>query len=476
MTDPAAPRLSVLLPTWNAAETVERALASILDEVDVRLEVLVIDDASTDGTADVAASVAERDARVVLIRLPANGGVSNARNRGLDIARGTWLAFLDADDVILPDGLAALMRPTEDPAVRAVIGQRVQFDGDRRWVSRGYDQPDIREPGRKSIASNPGLMTYAAIHGKAFHRSLTEGLRFEGRVLGDQPWTIAALLRAGDGIEVIGDVVYEWWRPLPGEAVGITGASRASTERATEMALRAPIVYAAVSDEVELRVAEPATRQRIRRAYFERLVRSDLGVALDDALVRRDPGTAQLLTAIGAFLESVPGEIVATSTPLVRLVLLPPATRWDALVRSARPSYRAMLAVAPRADPGTARRGPRWWAVRALSDVERFAPARRRGARLCSAHRRRLRAPAGPVARCDRGHGGGGGPSPLARLDRSSTARPASPGPQDRAAVPRPAQRRRHHPARCASAPQTAPATIAAMSCAIRALASPGRK
>jgi len=98
VTDPAAPRLSVLLPTWNAAATVERALASILDEVDVRLEVLVIDDASTDGTADVVASVAERDARVVLIRLPANGGVSNARNHGLDVARGTWLAFLDAEE------------------------------------------------------------------------------------------------------------------------------------------------------------------------------------------------------------------------------------------------------------------------------------------------------------------------------------------------------------------------------------------
>ena len=281
MTDPGAPRLSVLLPTWNAAATVERALASILDEVDVRLECLVIDDASTDGTADLVASVAERDPRVVLIRLPANGGVSNARNRGLEVARGTWLAFLDADDVILPDGLAAIMRPTEDPTVRAVIGQRIQFDGDRRWVSRRYDQPDIREPGRKSIASNPGLMSYAAIHGKAFHRSLTEGLRFEGRVLGDQPWTIQALLRAGGDIEVIGDVVYEWWRPRPGRAVGITGATRASTERAAEMVLRAPVVYTAVSDEVERRIAEPATRRRIRRAYFERLVRSDLGVAVD---------------------------------------------------------------------------------------------------------------------------------------------------------------------------------------------------
>lgn len=339
MTDPAAPRLSVLLPTWNAAATVERALASILDEVDVRLECIVVDDASTDGTADVVASVAERDPRVVLVRLETNGGVSNARNRGLVVARGTWLAFVDADDVILPEGLAAIMRPTDDPTVRAVVGQRVQFDGDRRWLSRNYDQPDIRLPGRKSIASHPGLMSYAAIHGKAFHRSLTDDLRFEGRVLGDQPWTIRALLRAGDGVEVIGDVVYEWWRPRRGEAIGITGATRASTERATEMALRAPIVYGAVSDEVELRIADPATRQRLRRAYFQRLVESDLGVAVDAGLKRRDRGIAGLLAAVAAYLEAVPAEVRAGSDPAIVRLLMPPADHWPSLAGSARRSY-----------------------------------------------------------------------------------------------------------------------------------------
>ena len=75
-----------------------------------------------------------------------------------------------------------------------------------------YDRPDIREPGRKSLVANPGLMFYASGTGKLFHRSIREGLRFEGRVLGDQPWTLRALLRAGDRIEVIGDVVYEWDR------------------------------------------------------------------------------------------------------------------------------------------------------------------------------------------------------------------------------------------------------------------------
>jgi len=374
LTDPAAPRLSVLLPTWNAAATVERALASVLAERDITLECLVIDDASTDGTADVVAAIAEHDPRVVLIRLAANEGVSSARNRGLVWARGTWLAFLDADDVILPGGLAAIMRPTTDPTVLAVVGQRVQFDGQRRWLSRRYDQPDITQPGRKSIATHPGLMSYAAIHGKALHRSLTEGLRFEGRVLGDQPWTISALLRAGDHIEVIADVVYEWFRPpSDGSVAGITTATRASTTRATDMARRAPIVYAAVSDEVDRHFGDDATRQRIKRAYFERLVQSDLGAAVDGALTRREPTTADLLAAVAAFLEAVPAPVRAGATAAADRLLTSPAGRWPALVPSARSSYWRVARLILRADPGPTRKMARSWvALPAFVFARRF--------------------------------------------------------------------------------------------------------
>jgi glycosyltransferase involved in cell wall biosynthesis len=342
--EPDIPRLSVLIPCWNAAATIERSLGSVLAERDVPLECIVIDDASTDGTADLVASIAEGDSRVVLIRLELNGGVSNARNQGLAAARGEWLAFLDADDRLFPGALAALVRPTSHPTVRAVIGQRVHDDGEHQWVARGYDNPDIREPGRKSIAANPGLMNYAAVHGKLFHRSLLDGLTFEGRVLGDQPWTIGALLRAGNGIEVIGETVYEWSRPhREGHVDGITSATRSSSERAAEMATRARAVFASVSDEVGARIGDEPTRTKVRLAYFDRLIRMDIGAAIRDSLDRHDPATDRLYEAVGAFLASVPTAILRGSGEVVGNVAMPPAKRWPDLVASARPSYWTMV-------------------------------------------------------------------------------------------------------------------------------------
>jgi hypothetical protein len=344
------PRISLLVPCWNAAATIERSLGSVLAERDVPFECIVIDDASTDGTADIVASVAERDPRVNLLRLAVNGGVSNARNQGLATARGEWLAFLDADDRLFPRALAALVRPTSDPSVRAVIGQRVHDDGEHQWVARGYDNPDIREPGRKSIAANPGLLNYAAIHGKLFHRSLLDGLTFDGRVLGDQTWTISALLRAGNAIEVIADTVYEWSRPHPDRYVeGITSATRSSSARAAEMATRAQVVYRSVSDEIGLRIDDEPTRTAVRLAYFDRLIRMDIGAAVRDSLDRHDPATDRLYDAVGAFLASVPTAILRGSGAVVGNVVMPPARRWTDLIASARPSYWTMVRPALRA-------------------------------------------------------------------------------------------------------------------------------
>lgn len=356
--DPAASalRLTVLIPCWNAAGTIERSITSVLDEREVVLECVVIDDGSTDGTADLVAAMARRDPRVVLVRLATNGGVSNARNEGLAVARGEWLAFLDADDRLLPGGVAALMRPTADPAVRAVIGQRIWTDGEKTWLSPVYDTPDIREPGRKSIASHPGLLYYASATGKALHRSLTAGLAFEGRVLGDQPWTIRALLRAGGAIEVIGDTVYEWSRPHPDRPfVTIGSATRASARRSAEMAEVARAAFAEVRDEIDVTVTDEGERGAIERAYLDRLIRSDLGPAVRDALTRHDPETGLLFAAIARFLGSVPTSTLAGSAYLTSRLLDPPAKRWRTLRPDARRGYWAMVIPAVRADRGLAR-------------------------------------------------------------------------------------------------------------------------
>src|ERR1051325_2823539 len=95
------PTISVVIPVYNGADTIARAIKSVLEQTYSPLECIVVDDGSTDDTGKVVASFG---ARVGYLR-QANAGVSAARNAGVSRARGDWLAFLDADDWYYPDRL-----------------------------------------------------------------------------------------------------------------------------------------------------------------------------------------------------------------------------------------------------------------------------------------------------------------------------------------------------------------------------------
>ena len=370
------PQLSVLVPAWNAALTIERTLTSILDEQAVTLECIVIDDGSTDGTADLVARAAAHDPRIVLIRRMSNGGVSAARNDGQAVARGDWLMFVDADDRLLPGAIPAMVRPMADPTVRAVIGQRIWTDGERSWVTAAYDIPDIREAGRKSIATHPGLLYYAALTGKAFHRSLVGDLTFQGRVLGDQPWTIRALLRARDDIVVIPETVYEWTRPAPGSKVQtITTGKRVSALRATEAVAVAIGAYRQIAAEAVSALPDPEVRRRVMHAYFERLVRSDFGGPVRDTVSRRDPATDQLYRALGRFLEVIPPASLASSEALREKILQPPLHHWGTLDEAAREAFWEML----RAAQGAGQASPAQVSPRMLARLALRLAARTNG-------------------------------------------------------------------------------------------------
>jgi len=100
--------VSVVVPAYNAASKIKRCLDSICRQTYSDIEILVIDDGSVDGTADVVKKVAERDGRIRCITQE-NKGVAAARNKGLELARGNYIAFCDADDYVASDYIVLLL-------------------------------------------------------------------------------------------------------------------------------------------------------------------------------------------------------------------------------------------------------------------------------------------------------------------------------------------------------------------------------
>lgn len=102
------PLITVTLTTYNRCKLLSRAVNSVLNGTYENFELIIIDDASSDGTLEVASSF--NDPRIQYVRMPENGGVLRARNRAFDLAGGDYITMLDDDDELLPDALSCIAR------------------------------------------------------------------------------------------------------------------------------------------------------------------------------------------------------------------------------------------------------------------------------------------------------------------------------------------------------------------------------
>src|SRR5438874_1624069 len=134
------PLVSVVIPTYNSAHYIGEAVQSVLAQTYTNFEVIVVDDGSTDDTRERLESVA---GRIRYLYQP-NGGVSKARNRGIQEARGELIAFLDGDDEWLPEKLAkqlAYMRANpSSPLVHADVYQLHEPEESRIYIDRGRNR------------------------------------------------------------------------------------------------------------------------------------------------------------------------------------------------------------------------------------------------------------------------------------------------------------------------------------------------
>lgn len=126
-------RVSVVVPAFNEESRIGAALQSVLDQTIADFEIIVVDDCSSDRTEELVIAFARRDRRVIYFRMPLNCGPAACRNKGFSMARGRWIALLDADDRYAPSRLERLL------AIGEAAGAQIVAD-DLLLCADAYDQ------------------------------------------------------------------------------------------------------------------------------------------------------------------------------------------------------------------------------------------------------------------------------------------------------------------------------------------------
>jgi glycosyltransferase involved in cell wall biosynthesis len=124
--------VTVIVANYNGDKFISDAIRSACNQSLRNIEIIVVDDASTDSSLQIIKSLAEEDARICLIESSVNGGAAAARNRALDLAKGQWVGILDSDDLMHPDRLLWLIGEGAKSNADIVADDLLLFDSDRR--------------------------------------------------------------------------------------------------------------------------------------------------------------------------------------------------------------------------------------------------------------------------------------------------------------------------------------------------------
>lgn len=201
--------VSVIVPCYNIEDCLERCVDSIRQQTLRELEILLVDDGSTDGTGRLCDSFAAMDSRIRVFHKE-NGGSSSARNLGIDSARGQWLGFVDSDDWIEPEMYERLLETARfyktdiAQASRDEIGE----DGQRRPdVCRAPDRVTVweAEPFLRELLLHRGDCSFCT---KLVRRELFEDRRFPEGKLNEDFFLLVGMLAEDHAICVLPQQMY----------------------------------------------------------------------------------------------------------------------------------------------------------------------------------------------------------------------------------------------------------------------------
>lgn len=200
--------VSIIIPIYNIENCLEHCLKSVKNQTYNNIEVLLIDDGSTDGSGLIAENYAIKDSRFKVFHV-SNGGVSKARNLGLEIANGEYLFFLDGDDY-LPENSIEILSSNINDSIDMVIGGSYSVSDDKIDYYRVF-----KNNKQFSVKDNIGISTelgVVQVWGILFRKSILQNIEFDEKYfVGEDLLLLNQVYIKCNKVKLISDIVYYYY-------------------------------------------------------------------------------------------------------------------------------------------------------------------------------------------------------------------------------------------------------------------------
>ncbi|WP_018653674.1 bifunctional glycosyltransferase/CDP-glycerol:glycerophosphate glycerophosphotransferase [Actinomadura flavalba] len=358
-----APTLSIVVPIYKVEEYLAECLESLTAQTLTDLEIIMVDDGSPDGSADIAREFEARDPRFRLVRKQ-NEGLGPARNTGAEHATGTYLAFLDSDDKVPSYAYELMVGSLEKTGSDLVSGGVDRFDAERAVRAKFYRDTFARDRLQTHVSRDPALLRDRTAWNKVFRRAFWDehGFAFPPGAYEDIPVMIPAHVRA-TSVDVLSETIYLY-------RVRESGGELSITQRRTEATNLEDRLRSVGAVSEFLRTAAPD----LKDAYDLASLEDDLMIFLNAAEDGDAEYRERLCRLVGAYVAGFDARLFDSLPSLARLKYhLTVTGRGDDLARVREYERTGRPVTEPEAR-GLLRR--RWYAGHPFrDDPERAIPA-----------------------------------------------------------------------------------------------------
>ncbi len=202
-------KISVIVPAYNVKPYLKKCMTTIMQQTYQNLEIILVDDGSTDGTGTLCDQIAQKDPRIIVLHKE-NGGLSDARNAGLAICTGDYISFIDSDDYIELDMYECMIEEMKDEAVSMVtVGFiETEIDGKENVLVAQQKRKLTNEEALMNIFED-GEMFPSSVN-KLFRSFLFANLRFRKGIINEDTEIIPKILHICDSIIILDKALYHY--------------------------------------------------------------------------------------------------------------------------------------------------------------------------------------------------------------------------------------------------------------------------
>ena len=336
-----SPKVSIITPMYNVSEFIDQQIESLTDQTLLDIEIVLIDDGSTDDTLEKAMVKGKEYPEKLTIITKENGGASSARNIGLSVFKGDYLFFADADDVVPKDSLESLYQGAMLHQSDITTGRSMSFNSKNSWYIPGHYNSGLMRPGDKTIATNPELFYSLGPASKLFKREIIADLRMPQTIeIGeDQPFILEVLLRS-QTIYTIDKIVY-YYRSRETDEASLSQVVKTDPVRTFKSLVESLKIGLGLFD---VYIENDLVRNRLLLAYFDRVVQSDLWPAVVESSKEKNvENQAYIFNQLTEIQSILPKFLFEENSFFFQMVLLELIERYTFIQDGAKKNYTKLL-------------------------------------------------------------------------------------------------------------------------------------